>query len=153
MVKSGFIVVLALAIFATQIIPQSLPKTLRSYLDRNYRGWKLAGQCYDKEKDNKKILVGNFNGDGKRDYAVKFVRGEKGFLMAFLADGRMWKPYYLHIYSAREAKYSDLMLFRNGESFEPAETPKLKFDSPADFHCDSDVGGVHTFYKGRFIAY
>lgn len=95
-----------------------------------------------------------FDGNGKHDYAVKFIRGEKGFLMAFLANGLRWRPFYLHIWDdPKEAKFSDLMLFEKGESYEPAGTPKLRFDSPADFRCESDVGGVHTYRNGKFIAY
>lgn len=133
---------------------QTLPRSIKRYLDRNYSGWKLAGECYEKESENKRILVGDFDGNGKRDYAVKFIRCEKGFFMAFLANGRRWKPFYLHIWEdAKEARFSDLVLFSKGESYEPAGTPKLKFDSPADFHCESDVGGVHTYRNGKFIAY
>lgn len=136
------------------VLPQQLPKSLRTYLDRNYRGWRLAGECYEKESDNKRILAGDFDGDRKRDYAVKFIRGEKGFFMAFLARGNRWKPYYLHIWDeADEARHSDLMMFDAGDSWEMAKTPKFRFDTPADFRCESDVGGPHTYRGGKFIAY
>ena len=114
----------------------------------------MAGECNEKESENKRILVSDFDGNGRRDYAVKFIRGEKGFFMAFLANGRRWKPFYLHIWEdAKEARFSDLILFRKGEYSEADGTPRLKFDSPADFHCESDVGGVHTYRNGKFIAY
>ena len=133
---------------------QRLPKSLRSYLDRNYNGWKLAGECYEKESENKRTLVGDFDGNGKRDYAIKFIRGEKGFVMAFLANGRRWTPFYLHIWKdLEEARFSDLMLFEKGEGYEFGGPSKLKYDAIADFRCESDAGGLHVYRNGQFIAY
>ncbi len=153
MSKIGILLILILGVLSSAVLPQRLPKSFRSYLDQNYRGWKLAGECYEKESENKSILAGDFDGNGKRDYAVKFVKGEKGFFMAFLANGRRWKPFYLHIWEdAGEAKASDLVLMKKGDRF-PEGAPKLRFDSPADFRCESDVGGVHTYRNGKFIAY
>jgi hypothetical protein len=134
---------------------QTLPKSLKTYLDRNYRGWSLAGECYDNVSENKRVLAGDFDGNDETDYAIKFVRGSKGFFMAFLANGKRWMPFYLHIWKdPDDAKFSDLILFDKGERYELGESDfKLKFDAPADFRCESDVGGVHTFRKGRFIAH
>jgi len=129
---------------------------LKTYLDRNYRGWKLAGECYGQgSPQNKRVLAGDFDGNNATDYAVKFVKGDKGFLMVFLASGKRWKPFYLHIWKeADRARFSDLMLFDKGDQYELGESNfRLKFDAPADFRCESDVGGVHTFRKGRFIAH
>lgn len=154
MTKLGISLLIVLSIMSSVVLPQQLPKSLKSYLDRNYRGWKLAGECYEKESENKRILFGDFDGNGKRDYAVKFIRGEKGFLMAFLANGHQWKPFYLHIWDdPTEAKFSDLMLFDKGEGYEISRPSKLRFDAPADFRCESDAGGLHVYRKGKFIAY
>jgi len=97
-------------------------------------------------------LRGDFDGNRRADYAVKFVRGPKGFMMAFLNNGRNWKPFFLHIWKdSNEARYSDLVLFKKGERDEHAG--RLRVDAPADYHCESDVGGIHVYRKGRFIAY
>jgi hypothetical protein len=145
----------AMMLLAQSVIGQTLPKSLRGYLNRNYGGWKLAGECYPKGSENKRVLAGDFDGNGKKDYAVKFVRGTKGFLVAFLADRNQWKPIYLHIWKkADEAKFSDLMLFDKGDQYELGESNfKLKFDAPADFRCESDVGGIHVYRNGKFIEY
>ena len=74
--------------------------------------------------------------------------------MAFLANGNGWKPFYLHIWDdPEEAKYSDLLLFEKGDDSGVNGPSKLKYDAPADFHCESDVGGVHAYRNGKFIAY
>jgi hypothetical protein len=150
----GLIAVICVLLFTQIVFSQTLPRSLRQYLDRNYHGWKVAGECYEKESENKRVLVGDFDGNGKRDYAVKFIRGEKGFLIAFLADGRRWKPFYLHIWKdAEDARKSDLMLFKKGERYHESYPWKLRFDAPADFWCESDVGGLHVYRQGKFIAY
>ena len=137
-------------IFSAGVLSQRLPAPVKQYLDRNYRGWKLAG-CYG-EKSNS-VLSGDFDGNGKRDYAIKFIRGKQGFLMAFLDKRMTFAPYYLHIWNdPDEARFSSLILFKKGDT-EQSGTPILRFDSPADFECDSDVGGVHTYRNGKFIAY
>jgi len=134
----------------SSIFTQTLPRPIKRYLDRNYRGWKLAGECHE---EHDRVISGDFDGSGRRDYAIKFVRGDKGFMMAFLNQGKTFKPFSLHIYDADEARFSSLTLFKKGESYKPGVTPKLKFDSPADFHCESDVGGFHAYRNGKFIAY
>ena len=73
--------------------------------------------------------------------------------MAFLSTGRRYKPFYLHIYSADYARFSDLMLFEKGEKYEMGLAGKLRHDAPADFRCESDVGGIHVYRKGKFIGY
>ena len=155
--KISLIALFVMTVLGCEIaLGQQLPRSLRSYLNRNYRGWKLAGQCSDKESDNHRILVGDFDGNGKRDYAVKFVTGKRGFFMAFLAIGGQWKPLYLHIWSDPDyARYSDLITFKPGESWDMEGTgaPKFRFDTPADFRCESDVGGPHAYKNGKFIAY
>ncbi|CAN5314804.1 hypothetical protein BH10ACI2_BH10ACI2_16750 [soil metagenome] len=128
-----------------------LPLGIKKYLDRNFRGWQLAGECVG--ESHNKVLEGDFDGNTQRDYAVKFVSRDKGFMVAFLASGKAYKPFYLHRYSPEEAKKSSMTLFRKGETYEPAGVPRLKTDAPADFRCESDVGGVHAFRNGRFIAY
>jgi hypothetical protein len=131
---------------------QTLPGSLRSYLSRNYQGWKLAGECKDGNKAS--VISGDFDGDGKKDFAVKFIRGKTGFLMAFLHKGSKYEPYYLHIWKdAEEARLSGLILFKKGERYEESYPWKLKVDAPADFPCESDAGGLHVYRNGKFIAY
>jgi len=154
MIRLGISILFVLSVWPIIALPQQLPKSLRSYLDRNYRGWELAGDCYPNESNEAQFLKSDFDGNRQMDYAVKFVRGKRGFFIAFLTKGRKWEPHFLHIWNdPREAKQSSLMLWNKGESSPEMGVPKLRFDSPADYRCESDVGGVHTFHKGRFIAY
>ena len=141
-----------LATLMAQVVPgQTIPKQVTQYLNRNFSGWKIAGECY--EKDNKQIVSGDFDGNGKRDYALKFSRGERGFMMAFLGIRKGYKPFYLHFYSADDARLSDLMLFEKGKGYEFSGPSKLKYDAVADFRCESDSGGLHVYRNGKFLSY
>jgi len=75
---------------------QTLPAKAKSYLDKNYSGWKMTG--FDKacpSETKRYITEGDFNGDKKRDYAVKFSKGKSGYIIAFIAEGTDYKAHVL----------------------------------------------------------
>ncbi len=53
-----------LFVFMTQIsFAQTLPTQIKSYLNKNYKGWKLQkDECYP-DAAGKAVVTGNFNGD------------------------------------------------------------------------------------------
>jgi parvulin-like peptidyl-prolyl isomerase len=139
-----------------EIKAESLPKQIKSYLDRIYKGWKLspseAGCGMD---ENKGFLKGNFNSDKKFDYAVKLTRGKKGYLIAFLALPQGYKAFVLRHYTADEAsKNFRLSIWKKGETYNYGEkSVVLKYDAPAYIPCGSDAGGIHLYRNGKFAAY
>ncbi|MDQ6788530.1 MAG: hypothetical protein M3033_17130 [Acidobacteriota bacterium] len=143
-----------LVVFLAQLgFAQTLPTKIKSYLDRNYKGWKLTkDECGG--SDSKAVVTGNFNGDKKLDYAVKITRAKKGFIFAFLAQNQSYKAFVLHNTDAQEVKYSSLDIWKKGEVFEyEGKSFRLRYDAPSDYHCESDVGGIHYYRNGKFIAY
>lgn len=146
-----------LVVLMTQtVFAQTLPVKIKSYLDRNYKGWKLSRS----EKGcganvNNGIVTGNFNGDKNRDYALKITRGRKGYVIAFLAAGNQgYKPFVLHNTDAGEVKGLSLGVYKKGETYEVEDLRVfLRYDAPSDFRCESDVGGIHLYRNGKFAAY
>lgn len=144
-----------LLLCANSFQAQALPVKIKSYLDRNYKGWKLSPS----EKDcgmyvNRGIVAGNFNGDKNRDYAVKITRGKKGYIIAFLAQAQGYKPFVLHDADADDMKYSSLGVWKKGEAYEVNDLRVFpRYDAPSDFRCESDVGGIHLYRNGKFVAY
>jgi hypothetical protein len=144
-----------LIVFTAQTnFAQTLPAKIRSYLNKNYKGWKLQkDECYP-SSPGKAVVKGNFNGDKKLDYAVKFARGKKGFIIAFLAQKQNYKAFILHNTDAEDVKYLSLDVWKKGSRFElGGQNVYVRYDAPSDFRCESDVGGIHLYQKGKFIAY
>lgn len=136
---------------ATEILPAGI----RKYLNTHYRGWKLAPSEYAcGPQVNPGFIRGDFDGDGKRDYAVKFTKGKKGYMLAFLRRGTNYKAFVLHGAGADEMIYSGLMLWKRGELFEDGNIKfRLRRDAPAEYRCESDVGGIHYYRNGKFVNY
>jgi hypothetical protein len=142
--------------FGTQInFAQTLPANIKNYLNKNYKHWKLSpSEKGCGPETNNGIVKGNFNGDRNLDYAVKFTRGKKGFIIAFLARKQDFKAFILHITEADDVNSLSLMTWKKGEVFEVEDVRfRLKYDAPADYRCESDVGGIHYYRNGKFVAY
>lgn len=139
---------------------QTLPEQIKNHLDRNYRGWKLQKDVCNPGEPGKAVVTGNFNGDGKLDYAVKFVRAKKGLVIAFLAQTQNYKAFILHNTDAEEVKYLSLGILKKGSKFPyggandvEGKSFRLRFDAPEDYRCESDVGGIHYYRNGKFVDY
>jgi parvulin-like peptidyl-prolyl isomerase len=134
---------------------ETLPVGIRKYLNTHYRGWQLAPSEYAcGPQVNPGFIRGDFDGDGKRDYAVKFTKGKKGYMLALLRRGGNYKAFVLHSTDADEMIYSGLMLWKKGETFEDGKIKfRLRRDAPAEYRCESDVGGIHYYRSGKFVNY
>jgi len=146
---------LFLIAFAAQTsFAQTLPTKIKSYLNKNYKGWKLQKDVCYPDEPGKAVVTGNFNGDKKLDYAVKFVRGKKGFIAAFLAQKQNYKAFILHYTDAEDVKYLSLDVWKKGGRYELGDQNIfVKYDAVSDFRCESDVGGIHLYRNGKFIGY
>lgn len=144
-----------LFVFMTQAgFAQTLPTEIKGHLNKNYKGWKLQkDECYP-DSPGKAVVTGNFNGDKKPDYAVKIVRGKKGFIIAFLARKQGYQAFVLHDTSAKDVKSLSLDVWKKGGRYELGDQNiYLRHDAPSDFRCESDSGGIHLYRNGRFKSY
>jgi hypothetical protein len=75
----GFAIACAIIMLASPTAitkPTALPPKIEMYLSRNYPGWKqtsTAVNCIPRFRQA--VVSGDFDGDGRRDYAVKFIQG------------------------------------------------------------------------------
>ncbi len=97
---------------------QTLPAKVKSYLDKNYLGWKQTSVATDCYSDfSRAIVAGDFDGDKKRDYAVKFIKGRKGYIIAFLERKTNYEAHVLESDSAAGIKNTGLSIARKGEKY------------------------------------
>jgi hypothetical protein len=158
--KLVLVSLLGIAASAPSNLAQTLPTKIKTYLDKNYKGWKLSPT---KEEcavsfTNKGFVISDFNGDEKLDYAVKFTKGKKGYILAFLKQQSDFKAFTLHKTDAEDVNNTSLGVMKKGETFyyEFGDLQKgfrLAYDAPIDYVCESDVGGIHYYRNGKFIAY
>ena len=158
--KAFSIILFSLAL-ASVGFAQVLPAQIKSYLNKNYKGWKLSPSTEGcGPETNNGVVKGSFNADKKLDYAVKITRRKKGYIIAFLAQNQGYKAFVLHNTDAEEVNFSSLGTLKKGSEFPyggvndvDGKSFRLKYDAPQDYHCESDVGGIHYYRNGKFIAY
>lgn len=128
-----------------------LPLKLRSYLNKNYAGWQLVSVADGYASDFEGAFrTGDFDGDGKIDFLVKFIAGRRGYIAAFLERSYGYEAHVLHgNMSAAELRRTGINIFRKGEQL--GRYARLPHDSPFDGLCESDTGGAHIYQGGRFI--
>lgn len=156
MIKKFVAIFVLIISFANLAQARTLPVKIKSYLDKNYAGWKISptpSYC----GEGKSVISGDFNGDRKTDYAVKIFKGKKGYVIAFMARKNNYMPFLFHSMTAAETKNTALILYRKGEKYytelgEESSAMTLKTDAPYDSPCESDAGGVHLFRNGKFEA-
>lgn len=135
---------------------QTLPAKVKSYLNKNYSGWKqtfVAKLC--SSDFSHAVVAGDFDGDRKMDYAVKFIRGRKGYIVAFLERKINYEAHVLSNDSATSIKSVGLSIARKGEEYPiGGEYPdyiygRLLNDALMIGECASHAG--HYIYKnGKF---
>lgn len=127
----------------TTVQAQALPAKVRTYLKKNYSGYKLfAG---DRICETQAVVSGNFNDDAKPDYAVMLKKGQSGFVIAFLSQGANYKPHTLKSGSSGGINGSFLRVGRKGTEYaeivnnlgDPRVSRRLKYDAPESGTCEA----------------
>lgn len=145
-----------LALSSQIISAQALPVKVKSYLDKNYPGWKLRGNDKNCLETKRFVATGDFNGDKKTDYAVKFVKGRSGYILAFVSQKTDYKAHVLESSSASELKFIVLNVERKGSKYPiGGDIPdyiygKLSNDAPYTIPCESDAVAFYVYKNGRF---
>jgi hypothetical protein len=91
-------ILLSLAIgivLSGSIFGQAVPQRLQTFLSRNYPGWTITTSFVVDQPRIPAIVNGDFNGDGRRDYAVLITKGERMYAIAAIATGRTYRGYNL----------------------------------------------------------
>ena len=133
----GFPLFIMLLVAGSQTtFAQTLPAKIRSRLNKSYAGWKLSAG--DPICNSRAVVSGDFNGDGKTDYAVMFQRGQNnngGYVVAFTSRGTNYEPYQLENIAADDLSSSFLAIGRKGTEY--SKRRKLPYDALEGGTCEA----------------
>lgn len=120
---------------------QTLPVKVKSQLNADYSGWKsYAGSSICKSRS---VVSGNFNGDGKNDYAVMLKKGSSVYVVAFLSRSVNYKAHVLESGSAADLGDIFLSVGKKGERY--SEKQRLLYDAPEGGTCEAS--SYYWIYK------
>ena len=136
---------------------QTVPAGIKKYLNENHAGWtKVPGFCEGK----KWFLTGDFNGDRKIDYVVRFRIGKtpRLRLYAFVKKGRDYLPVKIsdEAYDD-EMRRSSFSIIKKGTIVSLGQgeegagpTVKLKTDAVTQYICETDAAITYVYKTGNF---
>lgn len=168
--KKLVLALIALCLWQIPALSQQLPRAFRTKLDRNYKSWELAP--IDKEiqnyfRKNKiagqgNLIAGDFDGNGKTDYAAYVVSGKEGrkvaYVVALLQEAKQIKLHVLDTIKGEDdnslTRGTSISLVNKGATGYDHETEKnFRYRNDAIFFGYFEKGGSSYLYRnGRFIA-
>ncbi len=130
---------------------QSIPDAVTNYLNANYSGWRQSPTTgeYCSPEFRSATGWGDFDGDARRDYVVKLVKGTKAYLIAFLDRRTRFAPFVLTSTPARDARDWGMRVAAKGTM---TTAGRLRNSGILVGECASEAG-VFVFQNGKFKAY
>lgn len=135
---------------------QTLPANVSEFLKKNYPNWEVAKFNKVEYQENKSTAHGDFDGDGKTDYAVAVTKDDRYYVLALLKTKGSFKSFNLLALKGAEnawiagigitAKGQEAILNPNEDSPKPF---RLKTDGIAIYDGE---GMTQTFFwqDGKF---
>ncbi|NNE98365.1 MAG: hypothetical protein HKN25_05015 [Pyrinomonadaceae bacterium] len=137
----------------------SLPETIKSVLNKQYAGWTKAPKgelCGEKNL----FETGDFDGDGKTDYAVHFMTKDKAgkprlLLFAFIDRGSYFKAKKVSESSdSNDFPQMSFSTIKKGESVFTGEAEGdfviLNRDVIREYLCETDAAKTFEYKDGKF---
>ena len=151
---------LAITIFAAAFSnAQTVPAKVTSSLNHFYKGW---GQAPGKCEGRKWFLTGDFDGNGRKDYLVRFTTGKTTKSMrlnpvAFLSlDDGSYQPKHIldDPYSGDLKLNSSFSVIKKGTKIQLGEGqgPKVTLanDAASQYICQTDAVKTLVFENGKW---
>lgn len=136
---------------------QALPVKVNNYLKKNYPGWAISKLTKVEYQENKSIAKGDFNGDGKTDYAVVITKDDRIYTLALLATKTGYQAFNLLAQNSENLWIAGIGVSAKGSEINLNEA---QADSPKPFRIKNDgvylydgEGHGQTYYwqNGKFL--
>lgn len=146
-------------VFMASIIAgaQTLPVKVEKFLKKNYPGWQIGESRQIDEKSRKAFEKGDFNGDGKTDYAVLITKNDRIYALALIASKNSFRAYNLLAQNSENRWIAGINIMPKGSlvEFEEPITPGKSFTLKTDgieLYDGERHGTVFYWLDGRFFS-
>lgn len=146
-------------IMASSDKSKQLPASLFKYMDSRFKGWDISPES---ELCGEKLLYGSgdFDGDGKKDYAVYFVLNKdtsnaRLLLYAFLDRGKNFQPFKISENKDAESfGFTSFSIVKKGTKLQTGERRNdfvtLQADAITEYTCETDASSTYLYKSGKF---
>ena len=135
-----------------------LPTSVRAMLDHRFAGWKFSevssevSQFFKQEMPGASpvVISGDFDGNGKLDYAALIQHSSRYYLVAFLRQAADYKMYII-----RNPDGEYIILGRKGtQDYNYNKQRTITYANDSILTCIFEKGGSsYVFKKGRFVSF
>jgi len=127
-----------------------IPPKVKAPVDTNYPGWRLLYPTRACKGDfDRAVLIGDFNGDGARDYVVKIEASFNGILLALLSNKGAYRHKVIIKESARTIRDLGFTIGRKGTMLLNGQTRSVRLERDAVFVENCATGRNANYYVFR----
>jgi hypothetical protein len=153
------VLIILAVVFLTSVAAgaQTLPVKVENYLKRNYPGWAIGESWIVDSAPRKAIESGDFNGDGKKDYAVLIQTDDRIYALALLADKNGFRAFNLLAQNGENRWIAGIDLMPKGSEVyfnndaNPAKSFPIKNDG-LEIYDGERHGRLYYWQNGRFLS-
>jgi hypothetical protein len=148
--KNSAAIIVFLLIFGLfqAVFAQNVPTKIKAYLKANYPDWEITKGCME---ESKSFVSGDYDGNGKTDYAVAIHKDKRDYTLALIAIGKAFKAYSLRgiTHDEQGKAMANLGVLKKDENIPAERSFRLKTDSVIVADCDS-YSEVYYWDNGKF---
>jgi len=126
------------ASFAAQA--QTIPANVNDYLKKSYPGWTIGESWVIDSKPRKAFESGDFNGDGKKDYAVLLTKDDRKYAIVLLVSKTGFQAFNLEAQNSENAWIAGISINSKGSKINLNDASAI---SPKPFQLKND--GVYLY--------
>jgi hypothetical protein len=137
---------------------QTVPAKVKTYLSKNYPNWEIGKSWVVDSKPLPAIVNGDFNGDGKKDYAVLITKDDRIYALALLATKNSYNAFNLLAQKIGEDAWiagidvaeKGTEVFVHNDRGDVTKKFKLKTDGIAVYDGER-MSSIYYWQNGKFL--